>query len=92
MDLTELKTTVREFVLSNFYVADQASVTDAMSLLDQGIIDSTGVLEVIGFIETTLGVTVEDHEMLPENLESIERIARYVSRKQAQTAPVQAAA
>ena len=82
MDLTELKKQVREFVLSNFYVADQASVTDAMSLLDQGIVDSTGVLEIIGFIETTLGVTVEDHEMLPENLESIERIARFVQRKQ----------
>ena len=92
MDLTELKARVREFVLSNFYVADPASVTDATSLLDQGILDSTGVLEVIGFIETTLGVTVEDHEMLPENLESIERIARYVSRKQAAPAPVSAAA
>jgi acyl carrier protein len=90
MNLTETKARVREFVLSNFYVADAASVTDATSLLDQGIIDSTGVLEVIGFIETTLGVTVEDHEMLPENLESIERIARFVQRKH--EAPVQAAA
>ena len=81
MDLTQLKQQVREFVLSNFYVADPAGVTDAMSLLDQGIVDSTGVLEVIGFIETTLGVTVEDEEMLPENLESIERIARFVQRK-----------
>ena len=90
MDLTEVKQQVREFVLSNFYVADAASITDAMSLLDQGIVDSTGVLEVIGFIETTLGVTVEDHEMLPENLESIERIARFVQRKH--EAPVRAAA
>ena len=90
MDLTQMKARVREFVLSNFYVADPAGVTDAMSLLDQGIVDSTGVLEVIGFIETTLGVTVEDHEMLPENLESIERIARFVLRKQ--EAPAQAAA
>ena len=92
MDLTELKRQVREFVLSNFYVADPASVTDAMSLLEQGIVDSTGVLEVIGFIETTLGVTVEDHEMLPENLESIEHIAQFVLRKQAREAPVRAAA
>ena len=90
MDLTDLKQQVREFVLSNFYVADATSIPDAMSLLDQGIIDSTGVLEVIGFIETTLGVTVEDHEMLPENLESIERIAHFVRRKQ--EAAVQAAA
>ena len=82
MDATELKQQVRAFVLQNFYVADEASVTDAASLLDQGIIDSTGVLEVIGFIETKFGIAVEDEEMLPENLESIDCIARYVLRKQ----------
>ena len=92
MELVELKATVREFVLSNFYVADAASVTDTASLLEQGIIDSTGVLEVIGFIETTLGVIVDDSEMLPENLESIDCIARFVLRKQAAASPIQAAA
>jgi acyl carrier protein len=51
------------------------------SLLDQGIIDSTGVLEVIGFIEETFGITVEDSELLPENLDSIQGIAQYVVRK-----------
>ena len=74
---------VRAFVTSNFYVADPAQLQDAESLLDSGIIDSTGVLEVIGFIEDNFGVTVEDHEMLPENLDSIERIASFIQRKQA---------
>jgi acyl carrier protein len=69
-------------VTSNFYVADPASLEDGTSLLDQGIVDSTGVLEVIGFIETTFGITVEDSEMLPDNLDSIERIASFVARKQ----------
>ena len=77
----ELKKQVRDFVIANFYVGDLASLEDRTSLLDQGIIDSTGVLEVIGFVETTFGVTVEDSEMLPENLDSIERIAAYVARK-----------
>jgi acyl carrier protein len=77
----ELKKQIRDFVTSNFYVADPASLEDRTSLLDQGIIDSTGVLEVIMFIETTFGVTVEDSEMLPENLDSIERIAAFVARK-----------
>ena len=81
MNLTELKQQVREFVLANFYVADEASIPDAASLLEQGVIDSTGVLEVIGFIETTLGVTVEDDEMLPQNLGSIDCIAQFVLRK-----------
>jgi acyl carrier protein len=77
----ELRKQVRDFVTSNFYVADPKSLEDATSLLDHGIIDSTGVLEVIMFIESTFGVTVEDSEMLPENLDSIERIAAFVGRK-----------
>ena len=77
-----LQQQIRDFVTSNFYVADPKSLEDRTSLLDQGIIDSTGVLEVIMFIESTFGVTVEDSEMLPENLDSIERIAAFVARKQ----------
>jgi acyl carrier protein len=77
----ELNQQVRDFVTANFYVADPKSLEDGTSLLDAGIIDSTGVLEVIMFVETTFGVTVEDSEMLPENLDSIERIAAFVERK-----------
>jgi acyl carrier protein len=77
----EIKEQVRAFVTSNFYVADPAALEDAASLLDGGIIDSTGVLEVIGFIEDTFGITVEDSEMLPDNLDSIERIANFIARK-----------
>jgi acyl carrier protein len=79
--MMELQQQIRDFVTTNFYVADPKSLEDRTSLLDHGIIDSTGVLEVILFIETTFGVTVEDSEMLPENLDSIERIASYVGRK-----------
>ena len=79
--MMELKVQVRAFVTSNFYVADPAALEDSASLLDHGIIDSTGVLEVIGFIEETFGFTVEDNEMLPENLDSIEHIANFIARK-----------
>ncbi|WPO39145.1 acyl carrier protein [Tardiphaga sp. 42S5] len=72
---------VRDFLLSNFYIAEANSLEVGTSLLDQGIIDSTGVLEVIGFIEETFGITVEDSELLPENLDSIEGIARFVMSK-----------
>ena len=77
----KLQQQIRDFVTANFYVADPASLEDRTSLLDHGIIDSTGVLEVIMFVESTFGVTVEDSEMLPENLDSIERIAAFVARK-----------
>jgi acyl carrier protein len=77
----EIKQQIRSFLTSNFYVADPAALEDTASLLDQGIIDSTGVLEVIGFLETTFGISVEDSEMLPDNLDSIERIADFIARK-----------
>jgi acyl carrier protein len=72
---------IRDFLASNFYVSDMGALNDDASLLDQGIIDSTGVLEVVGFIEATFGITVEDSEILPENLDSIQGIAHYVARK-----------
>ncbi|TPM26956.1 acyl carrier protein [Mesorhizobium sp. B2-3-5] len=72
---------IRDFLVSNFYVNDARALVDDTSLLDQGIVDSTGVLEIIGFIEETFGVTVEDNELLPENLDSIRGIAQYVIRK-----------
>ena len=86
----ELKSQVREFVTTNFYVADPNALENSTSLLDAGIIDSTGVLEVIMFIEKTFGVTVEDSEMLPENLDSIERITAFVARKTSQPVPLAA--
>jgi acyl carrier protein len=77
----DYQTRIRQFVISNFYVADASSLGDDASLLDLGIIDSTGVLEVVGFLETEFGVQVLDEEMLPENLDSLASITRFVERK-----------
>jgi acyl carrier protein len=79
----DIKDQVRKFVVTNFYVPEPQSLADDASLLDRGIIDSTGVLEVIGFLEDTFGITIEDDEMLPDNLDSIERISAFVARKKA---------
>jgi acyl carrier protein len=76
-----LKQQIRDFVTSNFYVAEPAALEDRTSLLEHGIIDSTGVLEIIVFLENTFGISVDDSELLPENLDSIERIAAFVERK-----------
>ncbi|MBI4938862.1 MAG: acyl carrier protein [Nitrosomonadales bacterium] len=77
----ELKEQVRAFITSNFYVANPAALADSTSLLDSGTVDSTGMLEVIFFIEETFGIKVDYSEMVPDNLDSIERIANFVSRK-----------
>jgi acyl carrier protein len=79
----KIKQQVRAFVTTNFYVPDSAALADDASLLDHGIIDSTGVLELIAFLEDVFGITIEDNEMLPANLDSIERISGFVGRKQA---------
>ena len=71
---------VREFVSSHFYTAGN-SVGDDASLFEQGIVDSTGVLEVVSFLEHSFSIRVADEEMVPENLETIERIAAFVIRK-----------
>ncbi|MDB5927953.1 MAG: Acyl carrier protein [Betaproteobacteria bacterium] len=77
----EITQQVRTFITTNFYVQNPAALADDASLLEQGIIDSTGVLEVISFIEDTFAITIEDREMVPDNLDSIERISGFVRRK-----------
>lgn len=77
----DLQDSIRQFVITNFYVADAAALKNEQSLLDAGIVDSTGVLEIISFVEREFSITVADAEMLPENLDSVTNIARFVARK-----------
>ena len=81
--MSEIKNKVREFITTNFYVADATKLADNTSLLDQGIIDSTGVLELVSFLESEFGIQVGDMEIVPDNLDSIDAVAAYVARKQA---------
>ena len=79
---SELHKQVRDFILENYlFTDDESALRMDESLLDRGIVDSTGMLEIIMFIEDELGVTVEDHEMIPENLDSVNRIANFAGRK-----------
>ena len=73
---------VRRFILENFYVSDPEELSDEVSLLDSGYVDSTGMMEVILFLEREYGIHIEDHETIPQNLESISRIAAFIARKQ----------
>lgn len=77
---------IRKFITTNFYVADPAKLADDASFLDQGIIDSTGVLEVVTFLEDTFGIVVGDSEMLPENLDSLRNLTAFVERKRSNPA------
>ena len=73
---------IRDFILQNYlFTTDTSAIGYDDSLLDKGIVDSTGMLEIILFLEEQLGVVPEDHEMIPDNLESINKIARFVATK-----------
>ncbi|MCK8780274.1 acyl carrier protein [Rhizobium sp. NTR19] len=76
-----IEDTVREFIAENFLFRADAEVSDEQSLLDTGVMDSTGVLELIAFLEQTYGITVADEEIVPENLDSISNMTSYLSTK-----------
>ncbi len=77
-----LRKEIRRFIFETFMFTDDPSgLVDDASLLELGVIDSTGVLELVLFLEETFQVTVLDDELVPENLDSVEGIAGFVSRK-----------
>jgi len=77
---------IRDFVVTNFLFGDEGALQNDTSFLESGTVDSTGMLELVMFLESTHSVKIEPEEMVPENLDSINRVAQFLSRKQA-TAP-----
>ncbi len=73
---------IRQFIIDNFLMGqDSDSLTDDSSFLEDGVIDSTGVLELVGFLEENYEIKVEDEELIPENLDSIKNICAYLETK-----------
>ena len=73
---------IRNYILENYlFTDDQSALSSGDSFMDKGIIDSTGIMEVIFFLEEQFGIHVEDDEMVPENLDSVNNIVSYISRK-----------
>jgi acyl carrier protein len=89
----EIKEAVRRFIVANFFVPEGSPLADSDPLLEHGVVDSTGVLEIIRFIEENYAIKLDDDEIVPENLGSIARIAEFIERKggalQAPSAPAQ---
>jgi acyl carrier protein len=76
-----IKQVVRIFVEDNFLMKKDGDLPDDASFLGRGILDSTGVLELVGFLEDRFRIEVSDHEMLPENLDSLSAIEAYIKKK-----------
>ncbi len=82
-----LRDTIRLFILQNYlFTEDQSALDDDTSFLESGVVDSTGMMEVIFFLEETWGIKVEDEEMVPENLDSVTNLIAFLKRKQGQAA------
>mgnify|MGYP001232103492 FL=1 len=77
----ETPQTIRRFIVDNFLFGDDNGIDENSSFLENGVIDSTGVLELVEFLENTFQIHVEDEELIPENLDSIAAVVSYLERK-----------
>ncbi len=79
----ETKDQVRDYIIENFLFGDTTSlIKDSASLLDSGIIDSVGVMELVAFLEEDFGLTIDDEELIPDNLDSVDNLASFIGKKQ----------
>ncbi|MFL5732342.1 MAG: acyl carrier protein [Chloroflexia bacterium] len=77
----KIESEIRTFLVDNFIFDSTIELGTESSLMENGIVDSTGILEVLMWVESTFGIHVEDSEVLPENFDSIGSMTRYVVRK-----------
>lgn len=83
---------VRDYIRQNFLFGNNEKIADDDSLLERGIIDSTGAMELVTFIETEFQLQVNDQDLVPENLDSVSAITAFVTRKLAESRPPQLSA
>jgi len=86
--MNDVSSTIRKFIVDNFLFGVDDAFDDATSFLDEGIIDSTGVLELVTFIETNYEIQVADEDLVPENFDSVSNLAAYILRH---TTPLESA-
>ena len=79
--MSDNKTKIREFISENFLFGEANGLKDDTSFLEEGIIDSTGVLELVNFLEEEFSITVDDEELIPENLDSINNVTAFLVGK-----------
>ena len=81
MSENSIKQKIREFIIENFLFGTDEGFKDETSFLEGGIIDSTGILELVAFLEEEFSISVDDEEMIPENLDSINNVTAYLQKK-----------
>jgi acyl carrier protein len=85
MNEHHVKNQIKKYIINNFlFGSEDTVIEDHDSFLKKGIIDSTGILELIGYIEENYQIKIEDHELLPENLDSLQNVTNFILAKQKQ--------
>ena len=79
--MADVKIILKDFIVENFMFGSEEGLKEDTSFLNEGIIDSTGILELVGFLEEEFAIQVEDEELVPENLDSLNGLEVYLSRK-----------
>ena len=72
---------VRQFVVENFLFGEDGTLKEDTSFLESGVIDSTGILELIAFLEETYGLEIEDEDVVPENFDTLRNVVRFLEIK-----------
>ena len=82
MVAVEIKKKIRDFVVETFLLGDKTTqFKDEDSFLENGIVDSTGILELITFVEETFNISIEEEEMVPDNLDSLNNLSGFIISK-----------
>lgn len=82
VDEKSIKEKVRNFITETFLIGDEKSkLKDGDSFMQKGVIDSTGVMELASFVESEYNFSIDDNEMIPDNLDSIENLTKFIARK-----------
>ncbi len=79
--MNETKNKIKTFIIENFLFGSEDGLKDETSFLEEGIIDSTGILELVTFLEEEFSITIEDEELVPENLDSINNVTAFLESK-----------
>ena len=80
-NISDYLSQARQFIVENYLFGDDSDLQNHTSFLENGIIDSTGILELIAFLETTYGIQIEDAELVPENLDSLDNIVGFLQKR-----------
>jgi len=79
--MADVRHELRHFIVQNFLFGQGQDLSDGTSFLENDILDSTGVLELVAYLEETCDIKVKDDELIPDNLDSIDAIVAYLGRK-----------